>query len=55
MTDAQPIPLDDVLAGRGHVEQQVDEVVLEQVHFVDVEEAAMGACQKPGHEGFLAA
>ena len=46
----EPLALDDVLARLRHVEQQVDEVVLEQVDLVDVEEAAMGARQQAGLE-----
>ncbi len=54
VTHAEAFTLDDVLAGGRDVEQQVDQVVLEQVHFVDVEEAAMGPRQQAGLEGLLA-
>ncbi len=47
VADAQPLALDDILARRGDVEQQVDDVILEQVDLVDVEEAAVGARQQP--------
>ncbi len=43
MAHAQALALDDVLAGRRNVEQHVDQMVLEQVHLVDVQKAAMRA------------
>ncbi len=52
--DAEAFALDHVLTGGRHVEQQVDQVVFEQVHFVDVEKAAMGPCQQAGFEGLFA-
>jgi hypothetical protein len=51
---AQPLALDHVLAGGRHVEQEVDEVVLEQVHLVHVQEAAVGAGEQPGLVRLLA-
>ena len=47
---AQALALDDVLAGRRDVDQQVDQVILEQIHFVDVEKAAMRAREQAGLE-----
>ena len=41
MPDGQPLPLDVVHAQGGRVEQQVDKVIMEQVHLVDVEQAAV--------------
>ena len=55
VADAQALALDHVLARRRHVEQQVDEMVLQQVGLVDVEEAAMRAGQQTGLERLLAA
>ena len=50
MADAQPLALHHVLARGGDVEQQIDQMILQQVHLVDVEEAAMGAGQQAGLE-----
>jgi hypothetical protein len=38
-----------------HVEEEVDDVVLEQVHLVDVEVSPVGAGEKAGLEGLFAA
>jgi len=54
MPDAESLPLDDVLAGRGNVEQQVDQMVLEQVDLVDVQESAVGPCEQARLEDLLA-
>ena len=43
-----PFSLDDVDAHRRSVEQHVDQVVGKQIHFVDVDDAAMGRGQQPG-------
>ena len=43
MFGGDALALDAVSSGRGHVEQQIDEVVFEKVNFVYVEEAAVGA------------
>jgi hypothetical protein len=48
--DAETFALDHVLARRRHVEEEVDEVVLEKIGLVDVEKAAMGAGEKAGLE-----
>ncbi len=48
MPHREPLAFDHVLAGRSDVEQQVDQVILQQVHLIDVQEAAMGARQQPG-------
>ena len=42
----QALALDHVLARGRHVDQQVDQVVLEQVHLVDIEQAAVGLGQQ---------
>ena len=52
---AQALALHHVLAGGGDVKQQVDEVVLQQVHLVDVEETPVGARQQARLEPLLAA
>ena len=54
MAHAEPLALDHVLARGRHVEQQIDQMVLEQVGLVDVEEAAIGARQQAGLERLLA-
>ena len=54
MANAHPFTLDHVLAGGGRVEKQVDEMILQQVHFVDIQEAAMSAGQEAGLEGLFA-
>ena len=51
MTDRQPLALDDIDAARRHIEQHIDEMVLEQVHLVDIEEAAVRGGQQPRREG----
>ena len=55
VADAQAFPLHHVLAGRGHVDQEVHQVVLQQVHLVDIQEAAVGAGEQAGFERLLAA
>jgi hypothetical protein len=47
VADAEPLPLDHVLAGGGGVQQEVHKVVLQQVHLVDVEETAVRAGEQP--------
>ncbi len=49
-----PLPLDPVAAGGGHVEEDVDEVVGQQVDLVDVEDPAVGRGQQAGREAHLA-
>ena len=51
MADAQALALDHVLPGCRDVEEEVDKVVLQQVHLVDIEEAPIGAGKQPGLEG----
>ena len=50
---ADAFALDAVDAGRGHVEQHVDEMVGEEVDLVDVEHAAVGGGQHTGFEAPL--
>ena len=50
MADAETFAFDDVLAGRGHVDQQIDEMVLKKIDLVGVEETATGARQQAGLE-----
>ena len=52
---AQALAFDHVLARRRDVDEQIHEVILEQVHLVDVEEAAVRARQQPRFERLLAA
>ncbi len=47
------VALDVHAAHRGGVEQNVHQVVVQQVHLVDVEHAAVGAGQQTGREGVL--
>ncbi len=54
VADRQAFAFHDVLAGLRHVEEEVDDVVLEQVHLVDVEVAAVGAGEEAGFEGLFA-
>ncbi len=54
MADGEAFALDHVLAGRSHIEQQVHEMVVEQVHFVDIEKAAIGAGEQARLEALLA-
>ena len=49
------VALDEVLAGDGDVEQDVDEVVGEEVDLVDVQHAAVGRGEQAGPERQLAA
>src|SRR5207245_5517760 len=43
-------PLDPVDAAGGHVEEDVDEVVRQEVDLVDIEDAAVGSCEQAGLE-----
>jgi hypothetical protein len=54
MADRQPLALDDVLARLRHVEQQIDEVILQQVDLVDIEIAAIGPRQQARLERLFA-
>ena len=54
VAERDALALDDVLAHRGRVEQDVDQMVLEQVDLVDVEDAAVGGREQAGLEGALA-
>jgi hypothetical protein len=47
----QAVALHHVLAAGGDVQQEIHQVVLQQVHLVDVEEAAMGTRQQTRLEG----
>ncbi len=53
MPQAQPLPLHQVDPAGRHVEQQVHEVVLQQVHLVDIEKPAMRPGQDPRLEVLL--
>jgi hypothetical protein len=54
MADRQALPFHDVLARLRHVEQQVDEVILQEVHLVDIEVSPVGAGQEAGLERLFA-
>ena len=41
VADRKAFALDDILARGRHIQQQIDEVIFEQVDFVDVKEPAM--------------
>ena len=47
MPHAQPLAFDDILPRRRDVEQQIDDMVLEQIDFVDIKEAAVRPRQQP--------
>ena len=47
---AQAFALDQVFARCGHVNQQVDQVVVQQVDLVDVQKAPVCLCQQAGRE-----
>jgi hypothetical protein len=55
VADRKAVAFDDVLAGLGDVEEEVDDVVLQQVDLVDVEIAAVGAGEEAGLERLFAA
>ncbi len=54
MADRQAFAFDKVLARHGDIEQQIDEMVFEQVDFVDVEETAIGLGEQTGFEALFA-
>src|SRR5205085_11158327 len=45
--DRDAFAFDSIAAGCGRIEQQINEVVFEQIHLVNVEEAAIGAREQP--------
>ena len=52
--EADAFALDDVYAHRGGIQQQVDDVVIEQIDFIDIEDAAVGVGEDAGVEMTLA-
>ncbi len=54
MLDGDPLPLDDVDAERGGIEQDVGEVVVEEVDLVDVEDAPVRLGEQSRLERLLA-
>jgi hypothetical protein len=54
VANAQPFALYDVLTRSSDIEQQIDEMVLQQVHFVDIKKPAMGAGEEARLEFFCA-
>ena len=55
MRHRDPLALDGVLPHRRGVEEHVDDVVVEEVHLVDVEDVAVGLGEHAGLELLLAA
>ena len=55
MPDTQAFALDDVFAGRRDIEQKIDQMIFQQVGFIDVKEPAMRAGQQSRLECLLAA
>ena len=54
MLVCDPFALDQIDAAGRHVEQQIDKVIVEQVHFVDVQYAAVRGGKQPGMKPALA-
>jgi len=54
MLDGNAFTLDLIDSGNGHVEQQIDEMIFEQVYLVDVEKASISTRQQAGIEDFSA-
>ena len=52
MTHAQTLTLDDIHAASRDIQQEIDEMILEQIGFVDVEKSAIGLGQQAGLEAF---
>ena len=53
MPHAQPFALDNILARRRDIKQQVDDMILEQVDFVDVEKTAICLGEQARLKGLL--
>ena len=53
VSHAQSLALHHVFSRGRHVQEQVHEMVLEQVHLVDIEKPTVRARQQPGFEPFL--
>ena len=51
MANAEALALKHVLPGSRHVEQEIHQVIVEEVDFVDVKKAPVRACQKSRVEG----
>ena len=54
MPHTHAIAFNDILARLCDIEQQINEMILEQIHFVDVEKTAVRARQQSGLERLLA-
>ena len=52
MAHAQSLTLHHVLTRGGHVNQQVNQMVFQQIDFVDIQKATVRARQQPGLKGF---
>lgn len=55
VSDADPFAFDDVLAGGGDIEEEIDEVIFEEVDLIYIEVAAVRTGKEPGFVGLLAA
>ena len=55
MTDTQPFALDDVFAGCGDIEQEIDQMIFQQIGFINVKEPAMRPRQQSRLECLFAA
>ena len=53
MSHAQTLPLDHVLSGSGDIKERVHDVVLQQIHFVDIQKTAIRLRQETGLKRFL--
>ena len=51
MTDT--VALDMVFAAGGDIEQQIDQMIGQQVDFIDVEQTAMGAGEQARREAYF--
>ena len=54
VADRQPLTLHHILTRLRHIQQQIDDVILQQVHLVDIKIAAIGPRQQPRLERLFA-
>ena len=54
VSHTQPLSLNDVLSGSSDIEERIHDVVLQQIHFVDIQEATIRLCQETWLKRFLA-
>ena len=48
MLNGNTFALDEVSSGDGDIKQQINQVIFEEIHFVNIEEAAIGAREQSG-------